>query len=83
MSDLRRFEDVRTATSVKQRRSDVYATSKETIFSYFVLSEIFRKFYVILFRLVLGMTFSKLLRFFNFFMREVPINGLVSRVNQT
>ena len=50
--DLSRLEDVQfttswrrpqKATSAWQRRNDVYATSKEMIFSYFVLSEIFRK----------------------------------------
>ena len=52
MSNLRRLEDfcfvtledVCKTTSVLQLRRDVYATSKEMIFSYFVLSEIFRKF---------------------------------------
>ena len=40
-------------TSVKQRLcSNVYRTSKEMIFSYFVLSEIFRKFQVFQFSLV-------------------------------
>ena len=43
-SDLWRLEDFCKTTSVQQRRSDVYATSKEMIFSYFVLFEIFRKF---------------------------------------
>ena len=46
------LEDVCETTSVLQLRSDVYATSKEMIFSYFVLSEIFRKFYVLQLRLV-------------------------------
>ena len=43
-SDLRRLEDVCKMTSVEQRRSDVYTASKEIIFSYLVLSEVFRKF---------------------------------------
>ena len=43
-SDLRRLQDVCKTTSVWQRRNDVYTTSKEMIFLYFVLSEIFRKF---------------------------------------
>ena len=42
-SDLRRLEDVCEMTSVEQRRSDVYTTSKAMIFSYLVLSEVFRK----------------------------------------
>ena len=39
-SDLWRLEDIFKTTS----RSDVYTASKETIFSCFVLSEVFRKF---------------------------------------
>ena len=42
--DLRRLEDVCKVTSVEQSRSIVYTTSKEIIFSYLVLSEVFRKF---------------------------------------
>ena len=42
-SDLRCLEDVCKMTSVEQRRSDVYTTSKEMILSYVVLSEVFRK----------------------------------------
>ena len=42
-SNLRRLQDVWKTTSVLQRRSDVYATSKQMVFPYFVLSEIFRK----------------------------------------
>ena len=54
-SDLQRLEDVSFTlswgrpiynvfkTSVKRRRIDVYTKSKERIFPYFVLSEIFRK----------------------------------------
>ena len=42
-SFLWRLEDVCRTTSVLQRRSNVYTTSKEMIFSYLVLSEIFRK----------------------------------------
>ena len=41
-SNLWCLEDVSKATSVKQCHSNVYATSKEMIFSYFVLSETFR-----------------------------------------
>ena len=55
-SDLSRLKDVWFMTfwrrliynflkmSVKQSRSDAYATSKQIIFSYLVLPEIFRKF---------------------------------------
>ena len=43
-SDLWRLEDVCKTTPAGQRGSDVYATSKEIIFSYLELSEIFRKF---------------------------------------
>ena len=46
------FEVVCKKTFVKQRRNDVSKTSKKKIFSYFVLSEIFRKFEVLEFRLV-------------------------------
>ena len=46
MSDLQRLEGVCKMTSVEQRRSDVYTTSKGINFSYLVLSEIFRKFKV-------------------------------------
>ena len=52
MSDLARLGDVFRTISVLQGRSDVYTMSKEMIFSYLVFSEIFRKFEVILFRLV-------------------------------
>ena len=52
MSDLARLGDVFRTISVLQGRSDVYTMSKEMIFSYLVLSEIFRKFEVLLFRLV-------------------------------
>ena len=52
-SDLWRLEVVCKTTFVKLRRSDVSTTSKKKmIFSYFVLSEIFRKFEVFEFRLV-------------------------------
>ena len=34
--DLRRLEDVCKMTFLKQRRSDVYTTSKEIIFSYHI-----------------------------------------------
>ena len=43
-SDLWRLDNVCKTTSMSQRRSDVYITSKGIIFSYSVLSEIFRKF---------------------------------------
>ena len=44
-SNLRRLEDVCKTTFVEERRSYVYTTSKEMVVSYFVLSEIFRKFF--------------------------------------
>ena len=43
-SDLWRNEDVCKTKYVSQRDSNVYIKSKETIFSYLVLPEIFRKF---------------------------------------
>ena len=43
-SDLWHLEDVCKKTFVRQRRSDVYTMSKEMVVSYFVLSEMFRKF---------------------------------------
>ena len=61
MTDLRRLEDARFTSPwgspiydvLKTTLSDVcVATSKEMIFSYFVLSEIFRKFYLFLVRVV-------------------------------
>ena len=53
MPDLCCLKNVRFKTCVKEHlRSDVYTTSKEIIFSYLALSEIFRKFLVFVFRLV-------------------------------
>ena len=45
-SDLWRAEDVLKMVSVEQCVSDVYTVSKEIVFSYHPLSEIFRKFHV-------------------------------------
>ena len=44
MSDIWRLEDFCKTTFVYQRCSDFYTTSKKMLVSYFVLSEIFRKF---------------------------------------
>ena len=43
LSDLWSLDDVFETAFVLQSRSDVYTTSKEIIFFYFVLSEIFKK----------------------------------------